>query len=910
MIRQISNITDASNNSYYNYCSGALSIVMPQEAVNQVQNPSFELYTDAYLGTTFSGWSLTRRSGGVNTTITDISTYITTGTAWSGANSVYTANVLGSDFVSLQYASVVVDQSKYYAFSFYIYGAAGSSRRTYTATVSVGASVRARKTFSLIEGQWQRVEVAFFSQSGSSTVTLTIAKDPVGTSYAGANAYIDAVQFEELYLPDADIGSPIAANLHATTYFDGDTTGFIDDSTSILEYAWRGKPHWSQSVRSGATASGGRIYNLQDEFDLNIIGIAEAGINQPQVQAVTFNSQDGGSLQDIINPVRTITFIGQIIGEDKIDLSRKIQRLTALLSRDLVSQRQDRRFFFQHKDGRENVGVEMTFSGAFVGGLNIMATDTLSVNVDISIQMHDPYFYGHDESMRLLDPTNRGEMAYRITPYDTATKTTLIQPLGVGVIGSVVTSAQAPDGRVWIGGNFLTSGTGAPMAYIAIWDPRTNALSAVPGSVLNGQVNCIKFSPDGIAWIAGQFTGTMGNYLTTHNGAGYSSTGNFGANVTGIEIVPLGSDYEVYAVGAFTSAPGVATANRIARYRTSTGTWSAYATGNGFNAFVYCVTYDQVNDRLYVGGNFTQTQGGAVLCNRVAMIDRLSGSVSALGTGITNNSVLSLYVDADGSLIIGGTFTAPFNVLCYYANNAIRVWPKGFTTVISGSFVGVNSICAYKDGIFVGTTKTIASTAVAVPAYLTALPALSYWNGTALSGSEWIPIGGTRVDTRYSVTPLPDGSLIVGSDGGTNDDSARITQQRNSSTVAAYPTIRMNFFATNSVTQMYAIINARDTKTMIFNDRYEVSSGNPDINLDFIDGDVVYVKPRYSTVKSVRLGNMIRVMNSAGSFVDFVIRPGQVSLALLYNSIYVSDHHIDVYWPQTFQSIFDGVYKS
>ena len=902
MIKQLNAIPSASGNSFYNACSGALSIVMPQEAINQVRNPSFELYTDAVTGVPFSGWQITRRSGGVNTTVTNISTYIVNDKAWSGINSVYTANVVGSDFVTLRYDSVSITTGKYYAFSFYVFGAAGSSSRIYTASVASGGTARGSKSFSVIEGKWQRIEVVFYSTVTSTSANLAITKQPIGLSYTGGDVYIDAVQFEELNTADIDIGLPIAASMHATTYFDGDSVGFIDDSTGVIEYAWDVKPHWSESRRSSATASGGRIYNMQDEFGFNVISVSEAGINQPQVQTVAFNSQDGGSLQDIINPVRTITFIGQIYGEDKIDLSRKVQRLQSLLSRDLVSQRQVRTFIFQHKDKDEDIGVPMTFSGAFVGGLNVSATNTLVIDVDISIQMSDPYFYGHDEGMELLGPDEELGTEYlnKISSYNTASQANILNQISMQA-DIIFTLAQAPDGRIWIGGNFTIATHGTPSSYICIYNPRTNALEAVPGGTLNASVRHIKFSNDGLAWIAGEFTGAMGNYLTTHNGTAYSSTGNFGATVQNIAIVPISGSYEVYAVGNFTSAPGVASALRIAR-RTTSGVWTAYTAG--FNNICYAIVYDSQRDFLYVGGQFTTP------ANRVVQINRSTATVTALGSGIGNNAVLCLYVDADGTLVMGGTFTNPSTYVAYFANGAINAWPTGYATTPLDN-PALNQIWGYKGGIVIGAPRAIASTTVSVPAYRTDLPALAYWNGTALSGSAWIPIGDCRpsglLGARFVGIELSNGDAYIGvaniTGSGASVNSAQIIHSINTSTVQAYPTIRMQL---SGSVHINSIINYRDNKNLVFNDRLENNTGvSPDIDLDFIGGDLIYIKPQYSKVTSMLFGNLIRVINASSTFADFTIRPGAVDLALVsFNT------GIAVYWPQTFQSIFDGVYKS
>jgi len=904
-MRTLNNIPDASTGSFYNPCSGALSIVMPQEAINQIMNPSFELYNDVY-GIPFANWQITHRFSGSNTTITDISGYIVSGeNVWSGANSVYTGNFPNYDFITLRYNNLSIQSGSYYAWSFYIFGAQGSHGREYTANIAASGTTIAFKRFNIIEGQWQRIEVVGRSTITSTVATVAISKQPIGSDYAGSDVYIDACQFEKITVDDADIGMP-AFGIGATTYFDGDTNGFIDDATGIFEFAWQGQPHRSMSTRSGMTAAGGKIYNLQDEFGLEIIGIAEAGINQPQVQTLTFNSQDGGSLQDIINPVRTITLIGQIHGLDKIDLSRKIQRLTALLSRDLVPYRQDRKFLFQHLDGRDPVGVPLSFSGSFAGGLNVMVTDTLSVNVDISILMHDPYFYGHDEAVKLELPQFVYNRIYKISQFGTDSATTIMQEIADGLNGSVNTIAQAPDGRLWIGGSFTATLSGTSLPYICIYNPATNAFSPVPGGTLNGAVNTIKFAPNGVAWIGGSFTGTMGNYFTGHNGLAYVNVGNFNNIVFDMAIVSFGNEYNLYVVGQFTTAPS-GTALRIAKYASNSGLWSAFSTDNGFNNIVYSIVYNPRIDVLYVGGSFIRTNASTVLCTRVAQIGQSSGITSTVGTGIPDGLVTKLYVDDDGTLVIGGAFGTTFINLAYFSNGVIRQWPANYQTA-AATFPPLNSIFKYKDGIFAGFGRSILNTSViATPPFKTDLPSLGYWNGTALSGSAWIPIANGSY-FRYCGFVLPNGDLYVGTIDNDSDYSAVITHGRNTSTVQSYPTIRMQNVSTQN--QVNAILNVRDDKIMMFNDRMDYD-GSSVIDRDFVFGDIITIKPKYSTVRSLQSGNLIRVVNVAGAFSDFVLRPGNVDLSLLINS-YTGDttYNIEVYWPQTFQTLFDGVYKS
>lgn len=899
-MRQINQVPDASGAGYYNPCSGALSIVMPSEAINQVMNPSFELYNSPYTTSAFVGWSLTRRSGGVNTTLTNIETYITAGSpVWSGANALYTANVVGFDFVSLTYSSVNLTQSRNFALSFYIYGASGSHGRTYTTRVVSGATTVAQKSFTLIEGQWQRVELVFFATS-TVTATFVIEKASIAGSWAGGNAYIDAVQFEQVSAPDTDIGLSVS-NMHASTYFDGDTEGTIDDSTNVYEYAWQGTPHRSRSVRYATTASGGRIYNLQDEFGLEIIGIAEASMSQPQVQAIAFGSQDGGALQDIINPVRTITLVGQLSGADKIELARKVQRLTALLSRDLLLNRQDRTFIFQHLDGRDPIGVPLTFRGAFAGGLNVFTTNALTVNVDIAIQMHDPYFYGHDESLRLgpnVAGTFSSNTITKVSQFDTDAKTRMLETVATGLNGPVLTIAQAPDGRIWIGGNFTQSGTGQSLAYICIYNPITDTFSAVPGGTLNGLVTIIKFDASGLAWIGGSFTGIMGNYLTTHNGSAYVNTGNFNNSVLDIEIVTAGNEQQIFAVGQFTIAPSVA-ANRIARYRTSTASWGAFSVG--FNSAVFAITYNPLADLLYVGGSFTTTAPGTNT-GRIAQINRATAAITGLDLGgVLNGPVRDIYVDADGTVVFGGEFIGVPQYLAYIRDGVITQFP-GFAQIgsPSGIFPLQNSICTYKGGIFVGAPSYIRNIPLSADTYG---PSMSYWNGTVLGGSSWIPIAGAQSTSIYSATVLSDGTLMLGAFSPLGEESGTVTHTTNSSTIQAYPTIRM-IFGDNPV-QVSAIVNVRDDKLMIFTDQAPVGQ----LDQNFINRDLVTIKPKYGTIMSMRTGNAISVLNLAGAFADYTLRPGVVSMAMIMSTL-TSASQIDVYWRQTFQSIFDGVNKS
>jgi hypothetical protein len=112
-------------------------------------------------------------------------------------------------------------------------------------------------------------------------------------------------------------------------------------------------------------------------------------------------------------------------------------------------------------------------------------------------------------------------------------------------------------------------------------------------------------------------------------------------------------------------------------------------------------------------------------------------------------------------------------------------------------------------------------------------------------------------------------------------------------------------FSGNPV-QLSAIINVRDDKVMVFNDRTQGDSSTDDS--DFISNDLITIKPKLGTVQSALFGNLIRLLNLGGTFSDFTLRPGIVSVTVVLNSS-ASASQTDVYWRQTFQSLFDGVNK-
>jgi hypothetical protein len=105
---------------------------------------------------------------------------------------------------------------------------------------------------------------------------------------------------------------------------------------------------------------------------------------------------------------------------------------------------------------------------------------------------------------------------------------------------------------------------------------------------------------------------------------------------------------DVYVGGSFTAAGPVTTANRIAKWNSIAGSWSAL--GNGVNGSVYALALS--GTQVYAGGDFAAASG----VTGTKGIARWDGAAwSALGHGITG-TVYAIAVSGN-DVYVGGWFT-------------------------------------------------------------------------------------------------------------------------------------------------------------------------------------------------------------------------------------------------------------
>lgn len=231
---------------------------------------------------------------------------------------------------------------------------------------------------------------------------------------------------------------------------------------------------------------------------------------------------------------------------------------------------------------------------------------------------------------------------------------------GSGVNGIVITTAIQPDGKILLGG-FFTAISGTNRNYLARLDAN-GTLDATfnPGTGGNSYVANCSLQPDGKIVFAGSFTsinGTPRAYLVRLNADGTVDTGFNPGNVLNSTALTtcIQTDGKILVGGAFTSN-GITGRDRIARFNTDGTLDATFDQNTAANATVAAIKV-QPDGKIVVGGNFNILNNSTVR----NMIGRLNSDgtidLSFDPQDGANNGVLSISLQTNGAIIIGGGFT-------------------------------------------------------------------------------------------------------------------------------------------------------------------------------------------------------------------------------------------------------------
>ncbi|MEM8485161.1 MAG: T9SS type A sorting domain-containing protein [Bacteroidota bacterium] len=208
------------------------------------------------------------------------------------------------------------------------------------------------------------------------------------------------------------------------------------------------------------------------------------------------------------------------------------------------------------------------------------------------------------------------------------------EPLGTGVDGPVYSLAEAPDGVIYIGGEFGMDGSGEfELSKIAAWDGAN--LSSVGnglGTFSGVQVRALAFDSQGDLFAGGA---ELAGGIFKWDGSAWATIGARHQGV--VNTLAFDSNDALYAGGDFQaviqSDDAELQANRIARWNGAS--WETL--GTGFDGEITAMGFD-MGGMLHVTGLFGARGDGALLRN----LARWNGDWEAVGNSDDENLFESL----------------------------------------------------------------------------------------------------------------------------------------------------------------------------------------------------------------------------------------------------------------------------
>jgi uncharacterized delta-60 repeat protein len=276
-----------------------------------------------------------------------------------------------------------------------------------------------------------------------------------------------------------------------------------------------------------------------------------------------------------------------------------------------------------------------------------------------------------------------------------------------GFTGEVRTITLQPDGKILVGGNFITYNGISRSKIIRLTTGGTPDLTFSIGTGFpSGNVNTIALQPNNKILVGGLFSlynGAPRNNIIRLDDNGFTdATFTIGTGFTGeVRTITLQPDGKILAGGTFTSYSGV-TSNRIIRLNTGGTIDNTFTIGNGFDSAVSSIAL-QPDGKILVGGNFTSYSG--VTSNRIIRLNT-GGTIDNtfnIGTGFTGE-VRTIKLQPDGKILVGGAFTSYSGVT---SNRIIRLNTGGTidstfdtktTTTIGGFDNYVSTLALQTDG--------------------------------------------------------------------------------------------------------------------------------------------------------------------------------------------------------------------
>lgn len=590
------------------------NIVVPEASRNLVANPSMETGIGLYSASngTLSQSSVAASRGSYSLLLTP-----------TGA------------IAPIVYTEITSEAAGAHTFSVDIKGIPGHTYSIYITTV---AGTQISPTVSFVsDGSWKRVNVSTVIDALSSVRCRVTCDDETGAPF-----YTDGWQFEN--------------KAYATTYFDGDCTGFAVDQ-NVLEFAWEGVEHGSISIRTEQTRAGGKIVNLFSELYFYTTLVQGLGLNNYELLEYSlYNGQE--KYRGAFTLPREFTISGLIYGESFPLLLERRRRLIRLLNPDQTLGKQPLVLIFQPVDMYgADFGRALYINAVFVDGMGGSINNYYQESVALQFKAHSPNLSAEFDSSAELEFTEFFTHGTLVERDYTGEWTGLA---AVDVLSGEQIKALIYDriGDLYAGGTFATIETvtvGHVARYLnGAWTSMNDGVAAAASPAVNAMVSP-KASYTHI-YIGGHFDSDGATGMVTLRNAAYWDGALWNEMANGlngdVNTMALAPDGKVYVGGAFTQdGPGVVDLNYVVEYDPDTDSWSAMGSSPGFDDEVNKIIVGP-DGTIYAAGAFTVSGAYGIAYWNVAASDWY-----LVGEGF-DAEVRDIAIGPDGLLYAVGLFTA------------------------------------------------------------------------------------------------------------------------------------------------------------------------------------------------------------------------------------------------------------